>query len=84
MFLVKKRLAACVNIFPLIESIFSWKGKIEKKKEAVLIVKTSKSNFLKVEKEVKKLSGFTTPCILEIPITRGSKDYLDWIKKETK
>ena len=40
-----------MNIFPLIESIFSWKGKIEKKKEAVLIVKTSKSNFLKVEKE---------------------------------
>ncbi len=73
--LVKKRLAACVNIFPLIESIFSWKGKIEKNNEAVLIVKTLKSNFLKVEKEVKKLSGFTTPCILEIPITRGNVEY---------
>ena len=82
--LVKKRLAACVNIFPLIESIFSWKGKIEKKSEAVLIVKTLKSNFRKVEKEVKKLSGFTTPCILEIPIARGSKAYLEWIEKETR
>ncbi len=81
--LVKKRLAACVNIFPLIESIFSWKGKIEKNNEAVLIVKTLKSNFLKVEKEVKKLSGFTTPCILEIPITRGNVEYLKWIEKET-
>lgn len=81
--LVKKRLAACVNIFPLIESIFSWKGKIEKKNEAVLIVKTLESNFEKVEREVKKLSGFTTPCILEIPINQGNKDYLNWIEKET-
>jgi len=82
--LVKKRLAACVNIFPLIKSIFSWQGKIEKKSEAVLIVKTVKSNFQKVEKEVKKLSGFTTPCILEIPISRGNQKYLNWIQKETK
>ena len=82
--MVKKRLAGCVNIFPLIKSIFSWKGKIEKKNEAVLIVKTLKSNFRKVEKEIKKLSGFTTPCILEIPIGRGNKAYLDWIEKEVK
>jgi periplasmic divalent cation tolerance protein len=84
LYLVKKRLAACVNIFPLIKSIFSWRGKIEKESEAVLIVKTVKNNFLKVGKEVKKLSGFTTPCILEIPIVRGNKNYLNWIKKETK
>ena len=83
MALVKKRLAACVNIFPLIKSIFSWQGKIEKKSEAVLIVKTIKRNFSKVEREVKKLSGFTTPCILEIPIGRGNVDYLEWIEKET-
>ena len=51
---------------------------------AVLIVKTVKSNFQKVEKEVKKLSGFTTPCILEIPISRGNQKYLNWIQKETK
>ncbi len=82
LFLVKKRLAACVNIFPLIKSIFRWQGKIEKKNEAVLIVKTIKNNFPKVEKEVKRLSGFTTPCILEIPITRGNKDYLKWLQKE--
>lgn len=80
--LVKKRMAACVNIIPLIESFFSWKGKIEKKSESVLIVKTIKKNFKKVEKEVKKLSGYTTPCILEIPIARGNKAYLNWIEKE--
>ena len=82
--LIKKRLAACVNIFPLIKSIFRWKGKIEEKSEAVLIVKTIKNNFSKVEKEVKKLSGFTTPCILEIPIARANQDFLNWLKEEIK
>ncbi|MFH1894887.1 MAG: divalent cation tolerance protein CutA [Patescibacteria group bacterium] len=82
--LVKKRLAACANIFPLIKSIFGWNGKIEKKNEAALIVKTIKNNFSKVEKEIKGLSSFATPCILEISIARGSKNYLNWIEKETK
>jgi len=82
LFLVKKRLAGCCNIFP-IESIYWWKGKVIKDREVVLIVKSLKKNFRKVEKEVKKLHSYTVPCILEIPITQGSKDFLNWLKKET-
>lgn len=80
--LIEKRLAACVNIFPVIESIYRWKGKIVKDKEAVLIVKTSKNNFQKVEMEVKKIHSYSVPCILGIPIGRGNKDYLNWLEKE--
>ena len=46
LFLVKERLAACSNIFP-IESIYRWQGKIVKEKEEVLIVKTLKKNLRK-------------------------------------
>jgi len=81
--LIKKRLAACCNIFP-IESIYWWKRKIVKDKEVVLIVKTLKRNFKKIEKEVKKLHSYTTPCILEIPIKRVNLGYLNWLKKEIK
>lgn len=82
-FLVQKRLAGCCNIFP-IESIYWWKGKIVKDKEVVLIVKTLRKNFQKVEKEVKKLHSYTTPCVLEIPIKRGNFEYLKWLKEEIK
>lgn len=79
--LVKKRLAACCNIFP-IESIYWWRNKIVKDKEVVLIVKTLKKNFGKIEREIKKLHSYTVPCILEILINKGNKEYLNWLKKE--
>jgi periplasmic divalent cation tolerance protein len=83
-FLVKKRLAACCNIFP-IESIYWWRSKIVKDKEVVLIVKTLKKNFKKIEKEVKRLHSYTVPCILEISISQGSAlayDIVDSKKQE--
>jgi len=83
LFLVKKRLAACCNIFP-IESIYWWRNKIVKDKEVVLIAKTLKKNFRKIEKEVKRSHSYTVPCILEIPIAQGSKDFLNWLGKEIK
>jgi len=81
--LIKKRLAACCVNFP-INSIYWWEKKIVNSGEVVLIVKTLKKNFRKIEKEVKKLHSYTIPCILEIPITRGNKDYLNWLEKEIK
>lgn len=81
--LVKKKLVACCNIFP-IESIYRWQGKIVKDKEVVLIAKTLKKNFKKVEKEVKRIHSYKNPAILEIPISKVSFEYLKWLKKEIK
>ncbi len=47
--LVRKKLAACCNIFP-IDSIYSWRGKVVKDKAFAAIIKTKKENFKKVEK----------------------------------
>jgi len=81
--LVKKRLATCCNIFP-IESIYWWQEKIVKDKEAALIVKTLKKNFGKIEREIKKLHSYTVPCILEILINKGNKEYLNWLEREVR
>ncbi|PIR71506.1 MAG: divalent-cation tolerance protein CutA [Candidatus Nealsonbacteria bacterium CG_4_10_14_0_2_um_filter_37_10] len=76
--LVKNKLAACVNIFP-IESIYHWQKKIVKDKEFAVIIKTRKENFKKIEKFIQDHHSYTTPCILEIPIGRVSKKYLNWL-----
>ena len=39
--LVEEKLAACANIFPAIESIYRWKGKIETGQEMIAFFKTS-------------------------------------------
>jgi len=79
--LVKKRLAACCNIFP-IDSIYRWQKRIINDREVVLIIKTLKKNFKKIEKETEKLHSYEIPCILEIPIKRVNRLYLNWLKQE--
>ncbi len=79
--LIEKRLAGCVNMFP-VEAIYWWQKKITEEKEVVLIVKTFEKNFKKIEKLVKKLHSYTTPCIFSIPIEKVNKNYLNWLKKE--
>jgi len=82
--LVEKKLAACVNIIKDIRSIFFWKGKLSDEKEVLLVAKSKKKNFEKIEKEVKKLHSYEVPEIIGLPILMGSKDYLDWVDKESK
>lgn len=81
--LLKKRLAACVNIIPGLTSFFHWKGKIEKASELLLVIKTRKTLFKKLEKEVKVNHSYSVPEVIALPILEGSKNYTDWLKLET-
>ena len=78
--LVRKKLAGCVNIFP-IDSIYSWQRKIVRDKEFAAIIKTKKENFKKVEKFIQDHHSYDTPCILEISTGHVTKKYLKWLRK---
>ena len=80
-FLVKKRLAACGNIIKGVESIFRWKGKVDKAGECLVIIKTKKSLFKRVKKAVRAVHSYEVPEIIALPILEGNKEYLDWIKE---
>lgn len=82
--LIKNRLAACVNIVDNIKSIFWWKGKIDKAKEVLLIIKTKKRLIDKLIKKVKSLHSYEVPEIIVLPIIAGNKKYLDWINGSTR
>ena len=77
--LLEEKLIACANIIDGLQSLFWWQGKIDSSKEALLIIKTKKSLFKKVEARVKSLHSYQTPEIIALPIASGSKDYMDWI-----
>jgi periplasmic divalent cation tolerance protein len=80
MALVKKRLAACGNIFESpVRSIYRWKGKIERAKEFLLILKSTRRAFAALEREVTRLHSYDVPEIIALPVARGSGKYLNWI-----
>lgn len=80
MHLLKKRLIACANIFP-IKSMYWWKGKIANDNESAIIAKTNAKNFKKVVNEVKSIHSYEIPCILKVNAA-ANKDYGQWANKE--
>ncbi|QEF94402.1 divalent-cation tolerance protein CutA [Methanothermobacter sp. KEPCO-1] len=82
--LVEERLAACVNIIPSIKSFYHWEGSLEEDEESVLIVKTTSELTQQIIKRVRELHSYDNPCIISIPITGGSRDYLEWLNNEVK
>ena len=80
--LVEKKLAACVNISK-IDSIYSWKGKIENDSEYLAFFKTTKKNQASLKNEIKKLHPYDVPEIAEIAVNSMNKPYLDWLVDST-
>ncbi|HVF92392.1 MAG TPA: divalent-cation tolerance protein CutA [Blastocatellia bacterium] len=81
--LVSERLAACVNIVGGIESIYRWEGKIARDREVLLIIKTTGERYDALERRVKELHSYTTPEVIAFSVERGSREYLDWLRRST-
>ena len=76
--LLKERLISCANAVP-IESFYVWKGEEKNEKEILLMCKTKKSNFKKIERSVKDIHSYETPCILAFECSDSNEEYLNWV-----
>jgi periplasmic divalent cation tolerance protein len=77
---VERRLAACANLLEMpVESVYRWKGKVEKAREFLLVIKTSVRRLAELEAEVKRLHGYDVPEFIALPIVAGSREYLAWL-----
>ena len=82
--LLERRLAACVNIVPQVESIYRWQGKVESAQEWLLLIKTTAAMFSAVRDAIRELHSYELPECVLLNIEDGSAEYLDWLANAVK
>jgi periplasmic divalent cation tolerance protein len=80
--LVKRRLAACVQIEGPVSSTYWWEGKVEETCEWQCTAKTRKDLFGNLEKTILEIHPYQVPEILALPLVAGSNAYFKWIDEE--
>ena len=81
--LVVEHVAACVTVVPGVESTFRWHGKIERCREALLIIKTTAARFEQLARAVIRFHPSDVPEIIALPVVAGHPPYLHWVASST-
>ena len=82
--LVRRKLAACVQVLGPIASTYRWKGEIETAEEWLCIAKSRAGLYAEVEAAIRELHPYEVPEILAVPVLAAHHDYLDWLRTEVK
>ena len=80
--LIEHRLAACVNILPAVRSVYRWKDQIEEAAELVLVIKSRRDFFGKIQEAIAHLHTYEVPEVIALPVVDGSEAYLSWLDRE--
>ena len=78
---VESKKAACVQIVPGIISYYRWKGRLEKARETLLLIKTVKSAWPRLSRFLKENHPYEVPEILALPVSEVFEPYLAWLRK---
>ncbi len=79
---VQRKLTACVN-YAKINSIYSWKGKIEDAEEFLALFKTTIKSKQQLKKEIEKSHPYEVPEIVELKMDDISIPYMKWLDNST-
>ena len=82
--LVDERLAACVNILPVMTSVYRWKVTIEEDREQQLVIKTTSDRVEALEARLHELHPYELPEFLVVAVTEASAGYMKWLDGATR
>ncbi|TCT12626.1 periplasmic divalent cation tolerance protein [Tepidamorphus gemmatus] len=81
--LVERRLAACVNIFPGMTSIYEWQGSLACEDEVAMIVKTRLAVVQAAVEVLQGLHPYDTPAIIVLAPETANHPYSAWVEAQT-
>jgi periplasmic divalent cation tolerance protein len=77
--IVEEKLAACVNVLPVMDSVFRWQGRVDRERERQLVMKTSRATLEALQVRIVSLHPYDVPEVLVLPVIGGSAEYLRWL-----
>jgi periplasmic divalent cation tolerance protein len=82
--ILKSRLAACVNYFSGIQSIYPWQGRLTTSRESLMLIKTHEKCWTKLKNEIQKYHPYQICEILAVSVVHGNGAYLKWVFENLK
>ncbi|KGE53364.1 divalent-cation tolerance protein CutA [Xanthomonas axonopodis pv. vasculorum] len=82
--LLEERLAACVSLLPGVQSMYRWKGAIERSTEVQLLIKTWDDCLPDAIARLQALHPYELPQAVAVQASAGLPAYLDWVRAETR
>lgn len=77
--MLERRLIACANLIPSIESIYRWKGAIEKSSETLLLLKTVENQIPALETALVEAHPYEIPEFVVLTPTAVHSKYAQWV-----
>lgn len=79
---VEKKLAACVN-YTKVNSVYTWKNKIQDTTEFLALFKTTSDSKQKLKETIARSHPYEVPEIVELEMDNVSLPYMKWLEEST-
>lgn len=80
--LVERRLAACVQILPGIQSTYRWQGAIEESSEVLVLAKSTRGRLLELQAALHELHPYAVPECVALEAAHVAEPYRAWLCTE--
>ena len=80
--LIEKKVAACINIYPAVLSIYRYNNEVVEDNEYLIHIKAPSDKFTEIRKIIERLHNYETPEIISLEILESNEKYLKWIEDE--
>lgn len=77
--LVREGLVACGSIITGVQSIYRWRGEVERATEVLVVLKLVPEQFDALEARLVSRHPYEVPELIALPVVQGHRPYLEWL-----